>query len=135
MFNLRQVQVPASALAVLTQEHLTSVYSGRPGCMCGCRGKHTYRQADRNNGMTLRGYEFDDKDCNDSVMRRHLKALQSLPAETMVTLDVKDECTVVHVSYESETATNVKVLYLTDEVRLHLLTNKLVVRNPAKVAA
>lgn len=135
MPHLREVQVPASALAVLTQEHLTSVYSGRPGCMCGCRGKHTYRQADRHNGMSVRGYEFSDKDCNDSVVRRHLKALQSLPPKTMVTLDVKDECTVVHVSFENKAATNVKVLYLADEVRLHLLTNKLVVRNPAKVAA
>lgn len=26
-------------------EEVTSVYSGRKGCACGCRGKYTYRDA------------------------------------------------------------------------------------------
>lgn len=27
---------------VITLEDVESVYSGRPGCCCGCVGKHTY---------------------------------------------------------------------------------------------
>lgn len=33
-----------------------SVYSGRPGCACGCRGKHTYASAVAEEMSKKRGY-------------------------------------------------------------------------------
>lgn len=35
---------------------VVSVYSGRPGCACGCRGKHTYASATAEEVSKKRGF-------------------------------------------------------------------------------
>lgn len=54
-----------------------SVYSGRHGCCCGCKGKHTYREATQRLGRERRGYPVDDDEVNDSVVRRHLNTINA----------------------------------------------------------
>lgn len=52
-----------------------SVYSGRPGCCCGCRGKHTYSSAHRAEAQENRGYEITDDEVNDKVVKLHVSRI------------------------------------------------------------
>lgn len=56
---------------------VVSVYSGKPGCCCGCRGKHTYASAHRELGGKRRGYAVDDDEVNDAVVHRHLNTINA----------------------------------------------------------
>ena len=47
---------------------IISVYSGKPGCACGCRGKHTTAKAYQNLRSKNRGYEVTDDECNDRTV-------------------------------------------------------------------
>ena len=66
-----------TATKQLTPEEIQSVYSGKHGCACGCRGKHTYRSAFRDFGVQARGYSFGPDDVNDRVVARHLKTINA----------------------------------------------------------
>ena len=60
----------ALALVALTPDRVERVYSGRPGCMCGCRGSYRYSRrhapADAERG-----------DVNDAQVRKVLATLQA----------------------------------------------------------
>ena len=56
---------------------VASVYSGRPGCACGCRGKHTYASEHREASSKRRGYEIGDDEVNDKIVARHLKTINA----------------------------------------------------------
>lgn len=43
-------------------EKVISVYSGRPGCACGCRGKHTYATRVAEEMSKRRGYPVNTSD-------------------------------------------------------------------------
>ena len=49
-------------------EKVYQVYSGKPGCACGCRGKHTYASAVAKNGLKARGYELKADEVNDRTV-------------------------------------------------------------------
>lgn len=53
-----------------------SVYSGKPGCMCGCRGKHSYAGAHREEAGQNRGYAVSDDEVNNAQVTRVLRAVQ-----------------------------------------------------------
>lgn len=61
-------------------EDVVSVYSGRPGCCCGCRGKHTYRSSTREEGTKLRGYKVWDKEVSDRTVARIVNKVNKDPA-------------------------------------------------------
>lgn len=46
-------------------EDVVQVYSGKPGCMCGCNGKHHYAERYRGQGKALTGYDPGDDAFND----------------------------------------------------------------------
>jgi hypothetical protein len=50
-------------------DKVQQVYSGRPGCACGCRG--TYKAPNRmaDQGMEVRGYAFDAEDISDRSVK------------------------------------------------------------------
>lgn len=50
-------------------ENVVSVYSGRRGCCCGCRGKHTYAKAHQAYGSQHRGYAVGDDEVNDRTVK------------------------------------------------------------------
>lgn len=54
-----------------------SVYSGRPGCMCGCVG--TYRVASEHLAVANvdRGYDYDREDVNDRQVRKVVRILEA----------------------------------------------------------
>ncbi len=67
------------------------VYSGRPGCCCGCQGKHTYASAHRD----CRPSYYDDDECvNDHVIKRHVNTINRLLAEVREGADY--EVTIEH---------------------------------------
>ena len=61
----------------ITKDEILSVYSGRPGCCCGCRGNHTYptSRIAREVAGKKRGYPIDDDECNDGQMTRVINKL------------------------------------------------------------
>lgn len=53
-------------------DRVAKVYSGRPGCMCGCVGKWRYRP-----GAAGPGYEVDRSDRSVEALVRSMNALLS----------------------------------------------------------
>ena len=70
-------------------DRVMQVYSGKPGCMCGCNG--TYRVATQHLRAADddRGYAHDPEDVNDRQVRRVVKILERQAAEAGVTFDEK----------------------------------------------
>ncbi len=52
-------------------------YSGRPGCACGCRGKHTYTSNHRAYASENRGYEVTDDEVNDKTVKLLVNKVQA----------------------------------------------------------
>lgn len=53
----------------LTIDKVMSVYSGKPGCACGCRGKHTTSHKNRELAAKHRGYAYADEDVSDRTVK------------------------------------------------------------------
>jgi hypothetical protein len=64
------------ALANIKKEEVMSVYSGRPGCACGCRGKYSYSSLHRGMAESSRGYEITADEVNDAMITRVIKLFQ-----------------------------------------------------------
>jgi hypothetical protein len=58
-------------VTVINIANVQHVYSGEPGCACGCLGDHTYPERHRDDWLELRGWgPFEDKDVNDAEVER-----------------------------------------------------------------
>ncbi len=53
------------------------VYSGRPGCMCGCLGNYRVAKEHLVAANITRGYDHDPSDVNDRQVRRVVKILEA----------------------------------------------------------
>lgn len=58
-------------------QDVSSVYSGRPGCCCGCRGKHTYASTHRKWASENRGYKVLDNEVNDHTVKAIVSKIES----------------------------------------------------------
>lgn len=56
-------------LTKVNLDAVMAVYSGKPGCMCGCNGKYTYASKHRELAGKDRGYEVCDDEVNDRSMK------------------------------------------------------------------
>jgi hypothetical protein len=65
----RAVEEAAANKPMIDINKIKSVYSGRPGCCCGCRGKYTYAKKFQDESSKARGYKVTDDECNDRVVR------------------------------------------------------------------
>ena len=45
------------------------VYSGRQGCMCGCRGRYSYASAFQQQASVERGYAVEHEEVNDRSVK------------------------------------------------------------------
>ena len=63
---------------VIKREHVLMVYSGKPGCMCGCLGNYRYPKANAELGKRQRGYEIRPEELNDAQVTRVLKRMATL---------------------------------------------------------
>ena len=53
------------------------VYSGRPGCWCGCRGKYSFASEFAAEGTTRRGYAVMPDEVSDRNVRMIVKRLNN----------------------------------------------------------
>lgn len=51
------------------------VYTGKPGCMCGCGGKYRYTKASALFAKAHRGYEATAEEINESTVTRVLNKM------------------------------------------------------------
>lgn len=87
----------------LTPADVRMVYSGKPGCMCGCRGSYAYTTAAREEGTRERGYEVTDSDISDITVTRLLKKLQRVETIEQMGCDLEDETRIANFFLETET--------------------------------
>jgi hypothetical protein len=57
---------------------IMSVYSGRPGCACGCRGKHTYKPELKEVAGENRGYPVHDDECSSRTVKMIVNKMNTL---------------------------------------------------------
>jgi len=99
-------------IANLTSANVVSVYSGRSGCCCGCRGNYRH-----NSAHVEADQDVDPEEISDRSVKTLLKKVQKAAQEFPVTTDEacpEYEVTVFDniVSFSTETRT--QVLYLTE---------------------
>ncbi len=68
----------------ITPDKVLKVYSGRPGCACGCRGKYSYNPDRQQEGGEDRGYEVSDDELNARQVTRVLRLLQAEPSTEVI---------------------------------------------------
>lgn len=83
----------------LTTDDVRSVYSGTPGCCCGCRGTHTVNPRFRSEVATARGYDVADDECNASVIARILNTIKRHDEHGTATIETERD----YVAAETET--------------------------------
>lgn len=64
---------------MIDSSKIVSVYSGRPGCMCGCRGKSSYAAQFVEQGSKERGYPVEPDEISDRNVRRIVNLLNKDP--------------------------------------------------------
>lgn len=65
-------------LAQVRPEHVQAVYSGKPGCACGCRGKHSYPSSMKGLGVQIRGYAIGEEEISDRSVTTILNKVKKL---------------------------------------------------------
>jgi hypothetical protein len=65
-------------------EDISSVYSGRPGCCCGCRGKHTYASAHRKWASENRGYPVTADEVSDRTVKMIVGKIEKAPSDDVI---------------------------------------------------
>jgi hypothetical protein len=63
---------------ITNKKNVVSVYSGRPGCMCGCRGKHSYSKKHRKYSSKERGYNITVEEISDVTVTRMINKFEKL---------------------------------------------------------
>jgi hypothetical protein len=62
--------------------NVSQVYSGRQGCACGCRGKHTFALKFEKWSSKRHGYSVKS-DVNDRVVKRMVKKVERLADDSV----------------------------------------------------
>ena len=55
------------------------VYSGKSGCMCGCRGKYYVARQHKLFADKKRGYDYEEKEISDMMVKRIYNLLVNNP--------------------------------------------------------
>lgn len=69
----------------VTPEEVVKVYSGRPGCGCGCRGTYRVNPVHAAFANSVRSYEYEAKEFNFVQVKKVLAILQSRASEVTTT--------------------------------------------------
>jgi hypothetical protein len=59
-------------------KNVMSSYSGKDGCMCGCKGKYSYSTLNRDIASKDRGYVVSDSDISDIAVKRMVNKFNKL---------------------------------------------------------
>ena len=72
--NAIQIEVTETRPITINIDEVECVYSGTPHrCTCGCAGNYFYAERHREHATKRRGYKVDDKDINDTMIKKVLK--------------------------------------------------------------
>jgi len=63
-------------VANLKSDNVLMVYSGKRGCMCGCKGKYSYNPLYQELGTERRGYPVTGEDLNKGMITRVLRLMK-----------------------------------------------------------
>lgn len=83
---------------------VTSVYSGKANrCCCGCSGKHYYKNETRELAGKNRGYEIEDEEISDSMVKRIIKKIQenisiSENMDTCISIELGERLYIAYIS-------------------------------------
>jgi len=58
---------------------IQSVYSGKPGCCCGCLGTHYYTERLRKVASENRGYDIEDHEINERMIKKVVNLMNAKP--------------------------------------------------------
>jgi hypothetical protein len=61
-------------------QDIASVYSGKPGCMCGCRGKYYCASALGSQRDKVRGYGITSEKVSDRQVKRIIDLMNGNPS-------------------------------------------------------
>src|SRR5208282_3692776 len=64
-------------IASIKVSDVSSVYSGKPGCCCGCNGNHRYNSQHVESASKNRGYAVTPDEVNDRQVKKILAILQA----------------------------------------------------------
>ena len=64
---------------MINLDDIMSVYSGHPGCCCGCNGKHTYKPELKEIVGLNRGYPVKDDECNSRTVKMIVNKMNKFP--------------------------------------------------------
>jgi len=92
-------------LNALTDEVFVS-YSGKPGCMCGCNGKYSYKESMRKWASKSRGYEIDDDEISDVAVKRMINKFKKLLSNPEIVTYCDDYGDEGHFFYKTDTRYN-----------------------------
>ena len=58
---------------IMALSDIVRVYRGRPGCMCGCKGKYSFAKAYAHLSKSMTGYDADPEDVSDRKVKNVYK--------------------------------------------------------------
>lgn len=61
----------------IDRNRVIMVYTGKQGCMCGCKGKYHYPKAMQAEGGKRRGYAVSDDEVNERVVTRIINRISA----------------------------------------------------------
>ena len=104
--NVISREAALAFIASVTPEKVRSVYSGRTGCACGCRGNHRYHPEHVAEASANRGYAVTE----DEVSKRSISIVLNKVkrASNAVVLDGNI------LSFEDDSRDRLYIVYLTD---------------------
>ena len=72
-------------IAEVKPEDVLKVYSGRPGCGCGCRGTYRVNPLHLDRANKERGYDYEANEVNFTQVKKILNILKAREGEVEVT--------------------------------------------------
>ncbi len=94
----------------LTPADVLKSYTGRPGCMCGCKGTYRVTEATRAEASKNRGYPYEDADVSARSVGMALRRIQERctvediledPNSSEYGIIVDDEWMYVHLHHQT----------------------------------
>jgi hypothetical protein len=74
----------AAVIQFISPADVLTVYSGKPGCMCGCNGKYFITAQNRAAAARDRGYEYEDDQVNEKMVRKVIRLVKAAAGDKNV---------------------------------------------------
>ncbi len=89
------------------RSRVLSVYTGKQGCMCGCKGTYRYTALTRAEAGQRRGHEVSDDEINEGVVSRVINKVRT--AENVEVIDNSAFGEMIYIVDDPETGRRVAI--------------------------